>query len=270
MKGWLKTGAPIFAVCLLAAVSIADAAFELRPITPAERGSATHLSQALVLRPEASDGFGVRAIEVYGFRPFGMDETAFVAASADFAIRRYLDVGVSYQVLSVLSYSEQTCTLSCRWITGTLRFEPALRLGTVSLDHSVVDRALLFDIACHACLTPDIRIFFGARNPFALGLTGGGERCPRDIALGLGYDVCERFTFGVEMSKEAGFPTSVATGVDARLVESISLRVGIRTYPKEFCMGLGLRLGRIGLDMSASTHMDLGVTHDAGLTYSRR
>jgi hypothetical protein len=47
------------------------------------------------------------------------------------------------------------------------------------------------------------------------------------------------------------------------------LRTGVRTDPKEFCLGLGLRVGRIVIDTSASLHVDLGITHEAGLTYMR-
>ena len=275
MKPRVTTGAALFAACLLTALSSVYAAFELKALPPADRGAATHLARggppgvSAAAGPGAGGGTGLRALQVYGFKPFGLDEAAFVGASAEFAFRQDLDLCFAYQVLSVLSYVEQTYAVSCHLRTGKLRFEPTVRLGTVSLEHSTVDRALLFDIACYALLRPEIEVFFGARNPFALGLARIGEKCPAEISAGLGYHVCERLTFGVEAAKEAGFPTSVATGVEVQLVEGIKLRSGIRTDPKEFCLGLGLRLGQIGLDMSASLHLDLGVTHEAGLTYRR-
>ena len=275
MKSGLRTGAALLAVCLFTALSPVHAAFELKPLPPAGRGAATHLTQGTPLGfyttadAEASGGIGIRALQVYGFKPFGLDEAAFVGASAEVAVRHDLDLCFAYQALSVLSYVEQTYVFSCHFRTGTLRLDPTVRLGTVSLEHRIVDRALLFDIACYARVLPEIEVFFGARNPFALELTRAGERCPADIAVGLAYDICGKFAFGVEVSKEAGFPTSIATGVEVRLVEGIKLRSGIRTDPKEFCLGLGLGLGRIALDMSASLHLDLGLTHEAGLTYRR-
>ncbi len=268
--------AALIAVGLFAGLSSAYAAFDLKPLPPAERGAATHLARSTppgfsaTADPDASDGMGLRALQVYGFKPFGLDEAAFVGASAAFALRRDIDLCFAYQALSVLSYIEQTCALSCSWKTGALRFEPTLRLGTVSLEHSITDHAFLPDIACYARLLPEVEVFFGARNPFAFGFARTGEKCPADITAGLGYHVSERFTFGVEVSKQAAFPTSIATGVEVRLVESVKLRSGIRTDPKEICLGLGLGLGQIALDMSASLHLDLGVTHEAGLTYRRK
>jgi len=265
----------VFVCGLLTVVSNVYAAFELKPLPPAERGSATGLAEGTAARDSSTSGMGragwlrLRSVQAYGFRPYGLQEVSFIGASAEIELHRDLDLSLAYHSLSALSYIEQTYAVSCKWSSGTLRLRPSLRLGTISLDHSLVDHALIFDITCRAQVLSEVEILLAARNPFALGLVHGGERCPVDITAGLRYTVSQRFTFGIEASKQAGFPNSIATGVEMRLVEDIRLRTGIRSYPKEFCMGLGLRLGPIALDMAASLHLDLGVTHEAGLTYRR-
>jgi hypothetical protein len=276
MIGALRTGIVCYAICLVAALSSAYASFELKPLPPAERGAATHLvgsesrSNLSGCEPGAVRGVGIRSVQVYGFRPFGIEEAAFIGVSVDFTLREDLDIRFGYQGLSVLSYVEETYVVSCHWTTGILRFVPTVRGGTVRLEHSVIDHALLFDIACYVRIAPDIELFVGARNPLALGLAHADERCPADAAAGLGYDVCKSLTFAVEATKEAGFPTSISSGVEVRFVQGIALRTGIRTDPKEFCLGLGVDIGRIALDVSASLHNGLGTTHAAGLTYRRR
>jgi hypothetical protein len=250
-------------------------AFELKPLPPAGKGTATHLvgyvasDGVLVGDTQEYGRLGLRSVQVYGFKPFGLDEISFVAASAEVSLWHDLEMFLAYQALSALSYVEETYKLSCRYATGRIRLEPTVRIGTVRFENSVVDHALLFDITCYTRLHPDIGILIGARNPFGVGLVRAGEKCPAEISAGLGYNVCTRFSFGVELSKEPAFPTAIATGVEMQLAGGVKLRSGIRSHPKEFCMGLGLCLGRIALDMSASLNLDLGVTHAAGLTYRR-
>jgi hypothetical protein len=172
-------------------------------------------------------------------------------------------------MLSVLSYREETYVLSWHWRSGLLRFEPTVRFGSIRLESALIDRAILLDFACYARPAPELRVFFGTRNPFAVGLIRSGESCPTEIAAGFGYMVRQGLGFGVEVYKEGGFPTSVATGAEVRLAKVVVLRTGLRTDPKEICLGVGFRSGRLALDTSASVHLDLGTTHGAGLTYTR-
>jgi hypothetical protein len=273
MKPILGTVPAAVLVLLFCGPHTATASFDIRPLSPAERGAANGLALGLAEETsgdrdaDESGGPRLRTLQVYGFRPFGLDEVDFVAASADFALRRSVALAMSYHMLSALSYRERALVLSCRLESGMLEFEPAVRAGAVTLDQSVIDWTVLFDLALHARPLSGVKVFFGASNPFALGLVRSGARCPTDIRAGLGYKVHTGLAFGVEIWKEGGFPTSVATGVELFLADPVRLRTGMRTHPKEFSVGLGLRWGRLVLDTSSSFHLDLGVTHEAGLTY---
>jgi hypothetical protein len=221
---------------------------------------------------QGSDGPGglrLRAAQVYGFKPFGLEEADFIGASAAFTLRRCLDLRFSYHMLSVLSYREQAYLFSCLWRSGLLRFEPTVRFGTIRLEQSLIDWTVLLDFVFHARPVPELKVFFGTRNPLAVGLIRSGEKCPTEITTGFGYLVRRGLAFGVEIRKEGGFPTSVATGTEVRLAKGVMLRTGLRNAPKELCLGLGLRWGRIAFDVSSRLHLDLGITHEAGLTYTR-
>jgi hypothetical protein len=258
---------------LFAGFSPAGAAFDLTPLAPAERGVAGSPALGMVGGPEESPGVAqsgglkLRQVQVYGFRPFGLEEADFAGTSVELGLGGRLDLGLACQVLSVLGYKEQTYQVSCAWRSPALRLTPSLRFGTLRFDGSVVDRVVLLDFALEARPVPGVKVAVSTRNPFGLGLMESGERCPTDITAGLGYALSRRLGFGVRIRKEGGFPTSVATGIELCPAGMILLRTGLQTDPKEFYLGLGLKAGRIAMDFSSSLHLDLGITHEAGLTY---
>jgi hypothetical protein len=275
MKTFLHAFIFATAFTLLVGVSAPEAAFDLRPQPPAERGAATRLAPAMAGEPEnrksreAAGGLRLQSAQIYGFRPFNLDDADFVGASVVLMLRQRLDLRMSYEMLSVLSYSEQTYLLSCIWKSGAFRLEPAMRLGTIGQGQAPLDRALLFDFALGARPVPEIGFFLSSRNPFALGLIQSRERCPTDMTAGLGYRIRRGLAFGVEIHKQGGFPTSVATGVEICLIKGFVMRTGLRTDPHEFSLGIGFQTGPVALDTSTSLHLDLGMTHEAGLTYRR-
>jgi hypothetical protein len=55
--------------------------------------------------------------------------------------------------------------------------------------------------------------------------------------------------------------------VEWSLAAGFVLRAGLKTYPQEFCLGLGLRLGQGVVDVATSMNLDLGATHEFGATY---
>jgi hypothetical protein len=270
----------ILGICLSAALSLtpawsgrALAAFDLRPLPPDERGAATALAAGLgedeegSAGPGGTSGFRLEAVRVYGFRPFGVEGIDFGAASIEVGLPGQTSVRLGCQVLRTLSYDERVYEVAWAWMPGRLRLEPALRLGTVALDGLPIDRALLADFTFKASPARDLVIVCRAHNPFALRLLRSKGRCPTEITAGAGYRLRSGLAFGVEIAKQAGFPTSVATGAEVSLVGGVLLRAGVNTEPEEFSMGIGFRVSRIALDVSATYHLDLGVTHEAGITY---
>jgi hypothetical protein len=105
------------------------------------------------------------------------------------------------------------------------------------------------------------------KNPFGLGLRRQGGTCPQSIEIGLGYSISSKLAWGIDVVKDVGFPTSIRTGVECLIVDRFAVRAGLRTQPREFCFGVGLRIGNAGIDLATSLHLDLGATHEAGATY---
>jgi hypothetical protein len=271
-----RTYAIALMLVFMAGALPARASFDLVPLSPAKRSVAGTSALGSAAGPpgsaagESEVGLRFRSLQVYGFKPFGLSEADFASAVAELGLSRSLDLRLGYHRLSVLSYGEDTYHAACVWTSGMLRLEPSVRFGCVECDGSPTDRAILVDFQVEAWALPELETVFGARNPFRLGLLGSGERCPTVISAGFGYMVIKGLTFAMGLSKEAGFPTSVGTGAEFCPVGGVCLRMGLRTQPREFSLGLGLMTGAFAVDASSSIHMDLGVTHEAGLTYRRK
>jgi hypothetical protein len=262
----------ILAVLVLA--SEACACFEIEPTTPAERGAATHavlglVDQSLHLPHSVkSGGDNPGGITVYGFKPFGSEDIGFCAMWVNVPLSASGDgVSISYQRLAALSYAEETYLAAYRMCIGSIWCEPAVRIGTVRLDGRWVDWAALVDMTLGVRIREEMRMLLRLQNPLALGMMTEDSPCPSYVSAGLGYLVTERLAWGAEIRKYGGFPTSISTGVELSVSGRLILRTGIRTQPQEFCLGVGVRLGALTVESSASLNLDLGTTYEFGTVY---
>jgi hypothetical protein len=283
----VKAGASAERAGLLAAASLAvfvcavvltaggvRASFEIDPVSPAERGAATHVALG---RAEAASSSPYRArrgapgsgaVRVYGFKPFEVRDIDFAAIWVSVLFGRDTHaLCLSYQRLKAVSYLEETYRISHGVRVGKLWCLPAVRLGSVTFDSQWLDWTVLFDLAFSVDLGDGRDIFVGLKNPLVSGLARSGGECPASAAIGFGCPVSRQLGCGIEVAKQAGHPTSIAAGVEWSLRGGITLRTGIRTYPKEFCVGVGFRLHRTAVDVAASVLPDLGVTHETGASY---
>jgi hypothetical protein len=248
-----------------------EASFEIDPVSPAERGAATHLALG---RAEGSFGPPCRAdhgaagsgsVRVYGFKPFGVEEIDFCAIWASVLLGdKTHSLCLSYQRLRALSYLEETYLVSHGFRVGRLWCLPAVRFGTVTFDGRRLDWMALVDVALSIDVGDGRDIFVGLKNPFVSGLTKSGGACPASATIGFGCPISKRLGWGIEVGKQGGHPTALAAGVEWSLAGGLLIRAGLRTYPREFCLGVGLRLGQGAVDVATSVIPDLGATHEIG------
>jgi hypothetical protein len=67
-----------------------------------------------------------------------------------------------------------------------------------------------------------------------------------------------RLTLPVEIRRAGAAPPSFHAGMQVRPVPVLALRVGMSTAPDLVAVGIGLALGRMGIDMAVDRHPDLG------------
>jgi hypothetical protein len=173
-------------------------------------------------------------------------------------------LSMSYQRLKILSYVEETYLISHGLRFGRLRCLPVVRMGTVKFDGEQMDLVWLWDLHLTADVGDGMDIFVGLKNPLALDLSESGVVFPASVTLGFGFPVAGCLGWGIEVRKEGGHPTSIATGGEWYIAGGFVLRTGLRTYPQEFCLGVGFGLGHGVVDVATSVVPDLGATHEVG------
>jgi hypothetical protein len=257
------------AIAIIVATPKAFAAFDLIPVTPAERGSATALALAPVTSETDSAGAkGKPSVCVFGFKPHGMSELDFAAVSAEIPVAsRIRNVGLSYRRFSALGYTEEVYVASAGFAAREAVVTPCVRVCRARADDWPGDWAVLLDISADSQLSPLLRARAYVDNALGSRLIRGQVRCPGRVGAGLGVAAAANLTFGIEIGKTAGFATTVASGVEFTPAKCINLRLGLRTCPKEFAFGAGVRLNRIAIDAGSSINLALGITHEAGATF---
>lgn len=259
----------VLVLAILEGGTPAMAAFDLVPVRPEERGSAT----ALALGPAGAwrDSTGARPrarASVFGFKPFGVREIDFAALSAEIPVNaRLRKVAVAYRRLDVLGYCEEVYSASAAFAAGDAVVTPTVRAGLAKADGDLEDWALMFDVSAEAQASAALWIRAHLENPLGSGLLRDGSPCPARIAVGVGAAVASDLTFGIEIAKTAGYATAVASGLEFAPARAVRLRAGLKTCPKEFTFGAGVRVGRVAFDVGSSINLALGVTHEAGATF---
>jgi hypothetical protein len=251
------------------------AAFEIETAAPAERGVVAGVALGLTHRATGLSRWmpgeaGHRwSAAIHGFRPFGCREIDFCEGRIVIPVGSSRDaVGFYYRRLKAYTYLEETYAAFCGVRLRDVWIKPVLRLGTVRWEGECVDWAALFDLEVAALIRHDAKVRVALRNPLALGLVKTRTACPTHVSLGLGYLVDPVLAWGVEVRKQVGLPTSILTGIEWALAERLALRTGIRTYPQELSLGLGITVRRVEIDVATSLNLELGATHQLGAAYT--
>jgi hypothetical protein len=259
----------LFAVCGCALVTLAwpgnaIGAFELRAAEPRERGCGT----VLALGPDGMP-IGSRPrheVALYGFRPFGVRDIEFAAASCRIGVAsRVREVALAYERLGALTYCEEVWLASATLAAGRALVRPTLRLALAGLEGDLSDWALLADCHGSVAVTGTVWVGAGLENPLGLCLRRSGDRAPTTLRASAAILASGRVCFGIDLSKSNGFPTCLASGVEWQVSEGLRLRVGVRTFPREIALGVGFRQAWVGIDVATSINPDLGSTHEAGV-----
>ena len=266
------TSSVVLVAGVLTALSC-HACFDIRPVTPAERGAATQIALGLIEpssclpRVPLGDSAATHTLAFYGFRPFGIGEIDFAAAWARLRLGRAdRNLCFSLQRLRALSYNEYLTGLAYRFRFKDLWCQGSLRFGTVHCDQVPLGWALLADVAFMLRIGDEICAVAASEHPLAAGPSHKIGDCPTRIAVGLGYRITDGLAWGVEIEKEPRYQTAVATGIDWLVLKRLFLRSGLKTEPREYCFGMGVSLGKGKVDVGTGLNADLGVTSEFGVT----
>ena len=127
--------------------------------------------------------------------------------------------------------------------------------GTFSLDAGVV-------------CTPhdDLSFGFSACNINRATIGAAKEPIPQLIRVGVVLLPLPEVTLCGELTKESGFPSVMAFGLEYQIAPQCAVRGGITTGEPQYSAGLGFRVSSVRLDYAVTSHAELGATHLVSIT----
>jgi hypothetical protein len=96
-------------------------------------------------------------------------------------------------------------------------------------------------------------------NPFRVQ-TVQNEQLSTRLNAGLTYHFSEKVQLSAAVHKDFEYKASARVGLNYRLIQPLSLRLGIGTNPVENGFGVGVHLKSIDLDFAVAYHQILGFT----------
>jgi len=126
-----------------------------------------------------------------------------------------------------------------------------------------------FELGVQADLLEDFVVGAHIFSPVRIQLTDDeADVIPAQLNVGVAYTPSEKVMLTAEVEKDFDYTASFKGGVEYRLVDALSLRVGIGTEPIQNAFGIGIHLGSLDIDMAAAYHQQLGFAPGVSVTYN--
>jgi len=93
------------------------------------------------------------------------------------------------------------------------------------------------------------------------------NQIPTLFNVGVSYKFDNSSSINTALQKEIDMPVSIRFGIEYQVIEFLLLRFGFMNEPSTFSGGIGIRYNFIQIDYSVFTHLDLGLTHQAGIIF---
>lgn len=204
--------------------------------------------------------------------PFGLAELRTAGAIVTMPMGRVggmpAGVGCAIAMTGFDLYREVGTQVIAGVLTGPLRWGVALGGNFVTIAGYGSDGVLTIDAGVQADCGAGVTV--GARGRGLNGPRHGATsnvRPPPDIAVGVLWRPDTLFSVAGDATYERGGSAGWRFGMSWTPVAEVTLRAGIAGEPSRAAMGLGLRLGRLALDLAASAHPDLGWTQSVGVEF---
>lgn len=119
-------------------------------------------------------------------------------------------------------------------------------------------------------LTQDLNLGFSVFNANAANISkelAYKERIPTVLSLGLGYQASDKVLLVADVEKNVAYPLAFHGGVEYKINDFITARMGVGTQPIVFNAGLGVNWRDLQIDFAGSYHQQLGFTPSISGTY---
>lgn len=125
----------------------------------------------------------------------------------------------------------------------------------LQFDDDVHDEAFAVDLGATALLHGRTKFGFCVTNLRQAVMGNNNQNTlPSKLSLGVSYLPYDQVTTSIEVRKDFGQETEFMGGVEAKMLEILSLRFGVHHNPATWNAGVGLDVEGIKIDFSYSTH----------------
>jgi hypothetical protein len=267
-QGFSAIRASIILLVCLFCVGDAEAGFERRDqgARPIGMGGAfvaiADNAWAIVFNPAGlTQLLGDEIAAFYSPQPFGMTELSL----ASFALAHptpYGQVGVSVNCFGFDLYREVSGILSyANSYRDVFSFGINLTYNSLAIKNYGSASTIGVDIGILATITRGLRCGFFAANVNAPTIGQAREKLPQVYASGLSFRPADRLLLGLDVIKDIRYPALLRGGLEYKVVDPLSLRVGVGNNPAKFSSGLGIHYSFVHFDYAMTAHPDLGLSH---------
>lgn len=179
--------------------------------------------------------------------------------------------GVTFEDYDLMS--EQTFSLSHGFVLqhdihSTIAVGYTANYYRLKFEEEDPDHALGFDLGLSALLHGRTRLGFAVTNlnQAVMGDTNQNT-LPGKLALGISYQPYEQVITSIELKKDFAQETEFMGGMEAKLLEPLTIRFGVHQNPATLSGGIGLDIRGIKLDLSYTAHAVLPSTLYGNLAY---
>lgn len=181
-----------------------------------------------------------KTVSFFGVRYYGLSELTDMAATATYpTVLGVLGVGAHRYGFS--KYNESRIRLGYKNSFLGFHFGAILNYSHVSFGGGYASAgAVGVNLGLAAPIVPGLWI--GAKATNINQPTYGSlneEELPRDLSIGLSYQLSDVAMFSMEVYKDVKFPISYRGGVEVKIIGDLMGRAGITTKPQTFAAGFG-------------------------------
>lgn len=161
-------------------------------------------------------------------------------------------------------YRENNIILSYSNFYKDFYFGLAAKYYMLSIENYGQAKTLMFNIGGLIYIRDDTKwgIYFDNISRSTIG--SSKSQLPYSFKTGLSYSPVIEMQVNTSAEKINGYEYSLSLGLEYNLFRHLYIRSGFSTQPDRFSAGVGINYSYFQFDYAVFTHMDLGLTHQAG------
>ncbi len=97
---------------------------------------------------------------------------------------------------------------------------------------------------------------------------GADDDIPQIFISGFTYTLLEKATVAFDLVHDVRYSTGYRAGIEFSLNEIVTLRAGTQSDQSRLYGGIGFKIFSFQIDYGIATHLELGLTHSIGITFS--